>query len=138
MQDFSTDFHKHSLCIQRSAKLNSTDQKFIVQWIAEFSTAQASFVPIIIRNRVFSYLATHWRNGQNSMISQALHHTKHQKPPLIQVVLHTKTSTALSFSTDRTHHPPSPHELWLSSLQTELTILLSTRTLTFFSTPSPL
>jgi hypothetical protein len=109
MQDFSTDFHNHSLLMQRSARLHSTDQKLIVQWITKFPTAQASSVPIIIRNRVFSYLARHRRSGQNSVISQALHHTQHWKPLQIHVVLHTQTPTALSFFTDRTHHPPSLH-----------------------------
>jgi hypothetical protein len=107
---FLLDFHKHSLCTQKSAKLNSTDQKFIVH-DCKVSDSTSFFCSHDHHESSRSYLAKHWRSGQNSMISQALHNRNTKMK--IHVFLHYKDL----------------HSSILSS---------PARTLTLFSTGSPL
>jgi hypothetical protein len=106
--------HKHSLCTQKSAELNSTDQKFIVHDCKVFDST-SFFYSHNHHESNRSYLARHWRSGQNLMISQTLHHRKHRtkdscsstlpRPPQLYPFLTSPNSHSLLHWISSNSHP---------------------------------
>ncbi len=95
------DFHKHSLCTQKSTKLNSTDQKVHSSMICKVFNSTSFFCSYDHQESSRSYLARHWRSGRNSMISQALHNRKTKLK--IHVLPHCKDlHNSIYSSPDRT------------------------------------